>query len=211
MENKLTDNEIKKALECCLLTYGKRCEGCPYEKHKPYVISTKTCSDKMRKDVLDYINRLEANVEMLREIRDLCHTTILEKSEQIRKLKISDASKEECTIRQHGEIKKLKAEIKRLSELEQGCYVTGYKNIRAAAVKEFAEKAKEELAEWVGADSSITYSRIEKVLDNLVKETMEDSDCNLEVTPKERAECKCPDGCPGTLTTYEQIEMGIKK
>lgn len=46
---------------------------------------------------------------------------------------------------------------------------------------------------------------------NLAKETMEDSDCNLEATPKERAECKCPDGCPGTLTTYEQIEMGIKK
>jgi FtsZ-binding cell division protein ZapB len=41
---------------------------------------------------------------------------------------------------------------------------------KAEAYKECIENAKEELYEWVGADSSIPYSRIKKVLDNLLKE-----------------------------------------
>ncbi len=39
-------------------------------------------------------------------------------------------------------INRQKAEIERLTELEQGCYVTGYKNIRDEAIKEFAERLK---------------------------------------------------------------------
>ena len=170
-ESKMTDNEIKKALECCLIADSK-CADCHFSFERHF------CKNALLKQTLDLINRLEKDrVEIDNFARAICGERLLKGK------KVAD-----------------------FEDLQE--YI---KKQKSEATKEFTEKAKEELAEWVGADSSITYSRIEKVLDNLAKETMKDSDCNLEVTPKERAECKCPDGCPGTLTIYEQIEMGIKK
>lgn len=58
----------------------------------------------------------KSEVDTLREIRDLCNATILEQGVQIYKLKISDASKEECTIRQHNEIKELRAELNKVKQ-----------------------------------------------------------------------------------------------
>ena len=52
----MTDNEIIKALECCM--YGHECEGCSY-------IGKGLCSDKMKKDALDLINRQQAEIERL--------------------------------------------------------------------------------------------------------------------------------------------------
>ena len=52
----------------------------------------------------------------MREIRDLYNNTILEKNKLIKKLEISDASKEQCTIEQHCEIKELRAEIEKLKK-----------------------------------------------------------------------------------------------
>ena len=112
--SKLKDNAIKKALEGAILN-AKKCDS-------------KVWSIEVYKleNALDLINRQEeekqslvADIERLREIRDLCNTTILEQKEQIKKLKISDANKEECTIKQHGEIKELKAEVERL-KIENG-------------------------------------------------------------------------------------------
>ena len=109
MPNKLTDAEVKKALED-FINHNGHCVNCP----------------SIMKNALNLINHQEeekqnlvADIERLREIRDLCNTTILEQKEQIKKLKISDASKEECTIKQHGEIKELKAEVERL-KIENG-------------------------------------------------------------------------------------------
>lgn len=72
---------------------------------------------------------------------------------------------------QDKEIERLKAYIKNngsgwglVSHLEF-C-----RNLKAEAYKECIEKAKEELCDWVGADNSISYSRITRVLDNLLKE-----------------------------------------
>lgn len=56
------------------------------------------------------------------------------------------------------ENERLETENKCYAELEQGCYVTGYKNIKAEAYKECIEKIKEEIY-TVGFD-----------LDNLLKE-----------------------------------------
>jgi FtsZ-binding cell division protein ZapB len=44
--------------------------------------------------------------------------------------------------RLQAEIERLKTENKHYAELEQGCYVTGYKNIKAEAYKEFVNKIK---------------------------------------------------------------------
>ena len=58
----MTDNEIIKALECCLPQNGKRnCDDCPYAECE------KGCADKMIKDSLDLINRQKAEIEMLKK------------------------------------------------------------------------------------------------------------------------------------------------
>ena len=65
----MTDNEIIKALECCLPQNGKRnCDDCPYAECE------KGCADKMIKDSLDLINRQKAGIERLKrydEERDI--------------------------------------------------------------------------------------------------------------------------------------------
>lgn len=59
MPNKLTDNEIKKALECCSSgSYG--CEnGCPLDKECDSPIRG---SEKIMESALDIINRQEARI-----------------------------------------------------------------------------------------------------------------------------------------------------
>lgn len=66
MNNKLTDEEIKKALECCIPSYNKKCDMCPYEKLKPTVFGKTLCSEYMRQDIFDLINRLQAENERLK-------------------------------------------------------------------------------------------------------------------------------------------------
>ena len=62
MPNKLTDNEIVKALECCCGDNG--CFGCPYtENHSCRLLRNPI------KDALDLINRLQAeNKELKKEL-----------------------------------------------------------------------------------------------------------------------------------------------
>jgi hypothetical protein len=53
MPNKLTDTEIKKALELCQLEDSTICETCPLGKLYPY------CDDVLAPATVDLINRLE--------------------------------------------------------------------------------------------------------------------------------------------------------
>ena len=60
----MTDNDIIKALECCTQQAG--CSGCPF------VISDEikyrggySCSEALRKNALDLINRQQAEIERL--------------------------------------------------------------------------------------------------------------------------------------------------
>jgi hypothetical protein len=61
----MTDKEIKKALECCQTQYARNCKDCPYEKYKTHSISAVTCSSRLRKDLLDLLNRQQAEIERL--------------------------------------------------------------------------------------------------------------------------------------------------
>ena len=71
--SKMTDEQIKKALECC----GKNvlyenCGDCPYEKDfgKDHI-----CTIKVAKDVLDLINRQQADIEdYRRNVKQLTET-----------------------------------------------------------------------------------------------------------------------------------------
>ena len=62
----MTDNEIIKALECCLHS-GERCNKCELNGFHD-------CIALHPKDILDLINRLKAENESLKEaIKDLRH------------------------------------------------------------------------------------------------------------------------------------------
>ena len=54
----MTDNEIKKALECC--QGNADCANCPYYENNHH-----QCGDNFNKDVLDLINRQQAEINRL--------------------------------------------------------------------------------------------------------------------------------------------------
>ena len=58
-EHKFTDEEIKKALECCTHSCAA-CKECPYTDEK-------WCVHELTKDALDLINRQQAEIERLKD------------------------------------------------------------------------------------------------------------------------------------------------
>ena len=62
-DKKPTDNEIKKALECCVkVGYPFGCHDCPY--------CSLDCNEHLDADALDLINRQKEEIERLKERRD---------------------------------------------------------------------------------------------------------------------------------------------
>ena len=112
-----------------------------------------SCIDAVRNDALDLIKRLQAKVEFYKKNRDKYQDDVMYLSKQCDELQ--------------AENERLKKENQCLSELEQGCYVTGYKKITAEAYKECIEKVKNELSfgKYITA----------KQLDNLLKELVGDA------------------------------------
>jgi len=53
--------DVIKGLECCQTGHDRNCSECPYEKHKTYSISTTTCSDILRRDLLHYVQGAESD------------------------------------------------------------------------------------------------------------------------------------------------------
>ena len=108
-DNKLTDNEIKKALECC--SNAEPCENCPYQKQ---------CDETDLAEIaLDLINRQQAEIERLQKENN-----------------------------QFSDIGKM------------------YSEIKSEAIKEFAEKLKEQA---YLTDHKV-YAVLRDDIDNLVKE-----------------------------------------
>ena len=126
MPNKLTDTEIKKALECCSEPYCND-NQCPLHKN---TINTKDCITQLSTNALDLINRLEGEKE---------------KNENI----IRIADKTIATL--DAENESLKAEVERLRDNNNLLTEAGqewqrrYKTAKAEAYKEFAELIKEQM------------------------------------------------------------------
>ena len=57
---KLSDNEIIKALECCIHDDYDYCKECPYLKNKP-------CHEGLIQDAFDLINRQKEEIESLKD------------------------------------------------------------------------------------------------------------------------------------------------
>ena len=113
-DNKLKDNEIIKALECCCK--NNNCEGCPLD----YLTFSSQCASELAIKSLDLINRLQAQNK---DLAETVHNLTLEKDA------LFDKAEE------------LKAEVERLKEFiveTRRCD----KEIKSEAVKEVAERLK---------------------------------------------------------------------
>ena len=141
MPNKMTDNEIIKALECCV-SEQYTCSQCPYQEIKHYdddngveimpngkQYDDWSCERWLNVDLLDLINRQKAELEKNENIIRLADKTI---------------------ATQQAEIERLQAHIKEGIDLAKQTQEM-LKLVQAEAVKEFAERLNKE-AESVGID-----------------------------------------------------------
>lgn len=138
MENKLTDNEIKKALECCV-NYDVDCKECPYD----FVhTESKWCDEALMEDALDLINRLEAENNKL---TSLC------------------TSKDVIINSQEAEIEKLCIEINDLIIAKDLLFDEAealIKKAKTEAVKEFAERVDKEITDAIFANDKVIQARV---------------------------------------------------
>lgn len=144
--SKMTDEQIKKALEVCSITnMALECKDCPYN-----TFNVRYCSLKLCEDALDLINRQQAEIEKLKVEIEEEHS-------------ISQSYSDLCDYKQK-EIEMLKARDERRKKLN---YDEGIKELKSEAIKEFAEQVK--MAFYYEFDELIPSIMADKI-DNLVKE-----------------------------------------
>lgn len=147
---KLTDNEIKKALECCCK--NNNCEGCPLD----YLTFSSQCASELAIKSLDLINRLQTQNK---DLAETIHNLTLEKDA------LFDKAEE------------LKAEVEKLNkeiQITKDAYTmlqTKIEIINSKAVKEFAERLKDSFFDngYESPDVDFDY-----FVDNLLKEMVGD-------------------------------------
>ena len=146
MPNKLTDNEIKKALEECPKNVRNRnCKSCLY------TTAEKFCLDRLMEDALDLINRLQAKVEKNDKVEyfaDKTIATLQAENERLRNAYKQCAWERDMVMEQD----------------EYNC-----KLAKAEAYKEFAERLHEELRIY-GIKDKFNKSVFLNVVDNAKKE-----------------------------------------
>ena len=159
----MTDKEIIKALECCVKApYCSKKTDCPYK-------GIDDCVKKHTLDALDLINRQQAEIEEYKRIAEY---------------------QQSLNVKRHFKLKEKEAEIERLEKLAKdradvnfekivGVVDRASADIKAEAIKEFAERLKESS---IDVDVSFGYGRevyTEAVpvveIDNLVKEMVGDN------------------------------------
>lgn len=151
----MTDNEIIRALECC--QGNADCANCPYYENNHY-----QCGNNFNKDVLDLINRQKAEIEALQKDKKQLESDIIianNNYEHIKSIWENDYQKLSQVIA------KWKDKYKRLVIQEE--------DIKAEAVKEFAERLKEYVEPYdvtTGYKIIIVNAVEEETIDNLVKE-----------------------------------------
>ena len=125
MPNKLTDAEVKKALECCSEPYCND-NQCPLHKN---TINTKDCITQLSTNALDLINRLEGENK---------------KNETI--IRFADKTIESLK----AEVERLKAN----EEMAEGYADALVEMTKAEAYKELAERLREK-TKWLFSSVSI--------------------------------------------------------
>lgn len=145
MPDKLTDNEIIMALECCSLPHCNN-RICPMFENP---INTKDCITKLSMNALDLIKRQKAEIERLQNIL-LCFMGALGK------------------VRNVDDIDSISM-IPIMTELNKGIRA----EIKAEAVKEFAERLNKPILSQLGIstlEKNEAYYFCLDLINNLLKE-----------------------------------------
>lgn len=142
----MTDNEIKKALECCCK--NNNCEGCPLD----YLTFSSQCASELAIKSLDLINRLQAEKEALINGQETLQKYLAE---------------------QKAENDTLKNVIKNSFLEKAGLDIDPLAEIKAEAYKEFADLSIKRICEEVSAPTPSESYIVEKcnlTIDNLSQE-----------------------------------------
>lgn len=135
----MTDNDIKKALECCISENGNDCEECPCQ-NIAYKQGNGGCCNQLSRYALDLINRQQAEIEKLKA--------------KVKKLKNIERFADKLIKKQEAEIERLKAEIEEVNEADRETELQALKeskenaklfceainHAKSEAIEEFAEK-----------------------------------------------------------------------
>ena len=146
-DKKPIDAEIKKALECCLEASGVNCGKCPYCDN----CVTDENTSLMMIDVLDLLNRLQADRDNYKQIAENQQKITMDRGFEIKRLKekiesLQAENKEwkrvvETWVEQH---EKDTVEIERLKKGWKADAIRWIiANTKAEAYKEFAERLKQ--------------------------------------------------------------------
>ena len=183
-EHKFTDDEIIRALECCIKakTWGD-CEKlrCPASTKQGCYFYLRTDEDyentiyvEMFKDVLDLIKRYKAeNEELQSEIKILKDSNInLQELYQNEKEKVAKAKQKAIDIGKA--LQSAKAEVERIHR-----HTEMYHEVRAEAIKEFAERLVaiyENDKRYDRPNAHTLVMTVFRNIDSLVKEMTEGGD-----------------------------------
>lgn len=164
MPDKLTDNEIKKALEICA-SDNLGCEdGCPYVSNSDF------CS--LKKDTIELINRLELkNYQLEKQVSEIQNANLIDFKATIENYK--------------AENKSLKAEVERLADSLKlyRNYNPAIRHARKEAYKECIEKVEQIICDNTYPDFDINHKAVNiwkaeayKKINNLLNELVGDGD-----------------------------------
>lgn len=156
MPDKLTDIEIKKAIEC---HRDINCDSCPLKK-------VGYCTKQLMGYAIELIGRYEADVENYKQIAEHQQSVTMDRGFEIKRLKEVLKTKN----------RELKIKIKTCDELveERVMFPKKIKTAKAEAYKECIEKVKESASTLVvnhnGNPIKTEYKLSDEALDNLIKE-----------------------------------------
>jgi hypothetical protein len=158
MDKELTDNETKKALECCCK--NNNCEGCPLD----YLTFSSQCASELAIKSLDLINRLEAENENWQ-------AAYMTEKQEIANLEIELKA-------MRGAVNSYKAENERLQKVLDVWKDIAHREVsyvglaKTEAYKEFAERLKEKFWDVPYETENAHFVQVVDVgdIDNLLKE-----------------------------------------
>ena len=156
-DKKLTDSEIVKALECCV--NEKTCKNCAY--------SGRSCMTPLKRDTLNLINRLQADIENYKQVAEHQQSVTMDRGFEIKRLKEKieslQAENERLNAGADSLFNTLDYRLERILKLEDNL-----KTAKTAAYKEFAERLKEESYERIDLTAYVEVSDINNLLQEMV-------------------------------------------